>query len=51
MYLRAREAVGDPAPPARSDDGLTKRVINRIRDAGKAPGLSFDALVLTSIGR
>jgi deazaflavin-dependent oxidoreductase (nitroreductase family) len=30
---------------------VTKRVINRIRRTGKAPGLGFNALVLTTIGR
>jgi deazaflavin-dependent oxidoreductase (nitroreductase family) len=30
---------------------LTKRAINRIRRKGKAPGLGFNALVLTTIGR
>jgi F420H(2)-dependent quinone reductase len=30
---------------------LTKRAVNRIRRSGKAMGLGFDALVLTTIGR
>jgi deazaflavin-dependent oxidoreductase (nitroreductase family) len=30
---------------------LTKRAINRIRRKGKMPGLGFNALVLTTIGR
>jgi deazaflavin-dependent oxidoreductase (nitroreductase family) len=30
---------------------MTKRVMNRIRRKGKMPGLGFDALVLTTIGR
>jgi deazaflavin-dependent oxidoreductase (nitroreductase family) len=30
---------------------MTRRVINRIRRRGKVPGLGFDALVLTTIGR
>jgi deazaflavin-dependent oxidoreductase (nitroreductase family) len=30
---------------------MTKRVINRVRRKGKVPGLGFDALVLTTIGR
>jgi deazaflavin-dependent oxidoreductase (nitroreductase family) len=30
---------------------LNKWIINRIRRTGKAPGLGFDALVLTTIGR
>jgi len=30
---------------------LSRWIINRIRRTGKAPGLGFDALVLTTIGR
>ena len=30
---------------------LTQRVIDRVRRTGKVPGLGFDALVLTTIGR
>lgn len=30
---------------------LTKRAINQIRRKGKVPGLGFNALVLTTIGR
>jgi deazaflavin-dependent oxidoreductase (nitroreductase family) len=30
---------------------LTKRAINRIRRKGKMPGLGFNALILTTIGR
>jgi deazaflavin-dependent oxidoreductase (nitroreductase family) len=30
---------------------MQKRVMNRIRRKGKVPGLGFDALVLTTIGR
>ena len=30
---------------------IAKRVINRIRRKGKMPGLGFNALVLTTIGR
>jgi hypothetical protein len=30
---------------------MTKRVINRIRRKGKMPGLGFNALVLTTVGR
>jgi deazaflavin-dependent oxidoreductase (nitroreductase family) len=30
---------------------LNRWIINRIRRTGKAPGLGFDALVLTTIGR
>jgi hypothetical protein len=30
---------------------LNRWILNRIRRKGKAPGLGFDALVLTTIGR
>ena len=37
--------------PGRPPGWLNKWIINRIRRTGKAPGLGFDALVLTTIGR
>ena len=44
---------GRRQPPGGGPVGrwLTRRVVNRIRRTGKAPGLGFDALVLTTIGR
>jgi len=45
---RGRRQPGTGGPVGR---WLTKRVINRIRRKGRAPGLGFNALVLTTIGR
>src|SRR6266545_3868821 len=40
-----------PGPGGPIGRWLTKRAINRIRRKGKMPGLGFNALVLTTIGR
>jgi deazaflavin-dependent oxidoreductase (nitroreductase family) len=45
---RGRRQPGTGGPVGR---WITKRVINRIRRKGKMPGLGFNALVLTTIGR
>jgi deazaflavin-dependent oxidoreductase (nitroreductase family) len=45
---RGRRQPGTGGPIGR---WLTRRVINRIRRKGKMPGLGFNALVLTTIGR
>jgi deazaflavin-dependent oxidoreductase (nitroreductase family) len=45
---RGRGQPGTGGPIGR---WVTKRVIDRIRRTGKVPGLGFDALVLTTIGR
>jgi deazaflavin-dependent oxidoreductase (nitroreductase family) len=45
---RGRRQPGTGGPVGR---WVTKRVINRIRRKGKAPGLGFNALVLTTVGR
>jgi deazaflavin-dependent oxidoreductase (nitroreductase family) len=45
---RGRRQPGTGGPIGR---WLTKRAINRIRRKGKVPGLGFNALVLTTIGR
>ena len=45
---RGRRQPGTGGPVGK---WLQKRVINRIRRTGKMPGLGFNALVLTTIGR
>lgn len=45
---RGRRQPGTGGPIGR---WVTKRVLNRIRRKGKVPGLGFNALVLTTIGR
>ena len=45
---RGRRQPGTGGPIGR---WLTRRVISRIRRKGKMPGLGFNALVLTTIGR
>jgi len=45
---RGRRQPGTGGPIGR---WITKRVIKRVRRKGKVPGLGFDALVLTTIGR
>jgi deazaflavin-dependent oxidoreductase (nitroreductase family) len=45
---RGRRQPGTGGPIGR---WMTKRVMNRIRRKGKMPGLGFNALVLTTIGR
>jgi deazaflavin-dependent oxidoreductase (nitroreductase family) len=45
---RGRRQPGTGGPIGR---WVAKRVINRIRRTGKVPGLGFNALVLTTIGR
>jgi deazaflavin-dependent oxidoreductase (nitroreductase family) len=45
---RGRRQLGTGGPVGR---WVTKRVINRIRRKGKVPGLGFNALVLTTVGR
>ena len=45
---RGRRQPGTGGPIGR---WLSRRVINRVRRKGKVPGLGFNALVLTTIGR
>ena len=45
---RGRRQPGTGGPIGR---WMQKRVMNRIRRTGKMPGLGFNALVLTTIGR
>lgn len=45
---RGRRQPGTGGPIGR---WVTKRVINQVRRKGKVPGLGFDALVLTTVGR
>src|SRR5919204_306074 len=45
---RGRRQLGTGGPIGR---WIQKRAINRIRRKGKMPGLAFNALILTTIGR